>query len=259
MNSLMRRAKSLFAAKAISHLERVKLPSPLPFDGIQFEKRQSMRYRSSFDVFTLIEKARAELVVGQPEQFKIFLLAVMAGLRRNEIDKLEWSAFRWKDGVIRIEATKWFHPKSEHSLGDVEVDGELMDLFRGYQARASGTFVVESKVTPRPEATFEHYRCQSHFEKLVAWLRKKGVRSKTPLHTLRKEFGSQINKREGIYAASQALRHADISTTSQHYLDKKKRVVSGFGHLLKGEEAGSKITHLTGRQRAPQDAEEASR
>ena len=75
-----------------------------------------------------------------------------------------------------------------------------------------------------------------------------------------KEFGSQINKREGIYAASQALRHADISTTSQHYLDKKKRVVSGFGHLLKAEEeAGSKITDFSGRQTAPQGAEEASR
>jgi hypothetical protein len=174
VNSLMRRAKSLFAAKAIRHLERVKLPSPLPFDGIQFEKRQSMRYRSSFDVFALIEKAGAELAAAQPEQFKIFVLAVMAGLRRNEIDKLEWSAFRWKVGVIRIEATKWFHPKSEDSLGDVEADGELMELFRGYRARATGTFVVESKVAPRPEATFEHYRCQSHFEKLLAWLRKKG-------------------------------------------------------------------------------------
>src|ERR1700751_1424109 len=143
----------------------MKLPNPLPFDGIEFEKRQSMRYRSSFDVFGLIEKARGELAAAAPEQFKIFLLAVMARLRRNEIDKLEWPAFRWKDGVIRIEATKWFHPKSEDSLGDVEVVGEVMELFRGYRAKATGTFVVESKVTPRPEATFEHYRCQSHFEK----------------------------------------------------------------------------------------------
>jgi hypothetical protein len=66
--------------------------------------------------------------------------------------------------MIRIEATKWFHPKSEDSLGDVEVDGEVMELFRGYRAKVTGTFVVESKVTPRPEATFEHYRCESHFE-----------------------------------------------------------------------------------------------
>ena len=32
------------------------------------------------------------------------------------------------------------------------------------------------------------------------WLRSKGVRSKTPLHALRKEYGSQINARYGLTA-----------------------------------------------------------
>jgi integrase len=232
VNSFLRRAKSLFAPAVTKHLETVTLPSPLPFDGVAFEPRQSMRYRSSFDVSELIKKARTELAAKKPEQFKILLLAVMAGLRRNEIDKLEWPAFRWNQGVIRIEATEWFHPKSEDSLGDVEVDSEFMELFRGCRAKAKTSFVIESPVKPRPDATFEHYRCQSHFEKLIAWLRAHGVKTKTPLHTLRKEYGSQICDRDGIYAASRALRHADITITSQHYLDQKKRVVSGLGHLL---------------------------
>jgi Phage integrase family len=241
LNSFLRRAKSLFSPEITKHLEAAKLPTPLPFDGISFEKRQSMRYRSNFDVSKLIQKAREELAEGEPEQFKIFLLATMAGLRRNEIDKLEWPAFRWAQGVIRIEATKWFHPKSEDSLGDIEVDPELMTLFRGYRAKATGSFVIESRVQPRPDATFEHYRCQSHFEKLLEWLRARGVKTKAPLHTLRKEFGSQICERDGIYAASRALRHADITITSQHYLDKKKRSISGLGHLLED----SNVTPLT--------------
>ena len=236
VNSFLRRAKSLFSAELTRHLESAKLPSPLPFDGISFEPRQSMKYRSSFDVAGLIAKARTDLSTEEPEQFKIFLLATMAGLRRNEIDKLEWAAFRWEEGLIRIEATRWFHPKSEDSLGDVEVDPELLELFRGYHAKALQNFVIKSRVDPLPDATFDHYRCRSHFEKLCGWLRKKGVKSRTPLHTLRKEFGSQICSREGIYAASRALRHADIAITSQHYVDKKKRVVSGLGHLLEGQD-----------------------
>jgi hypothetical protein len=36
-----------------------------------------------------------ELAAGEPECFKAFVLAVMAGLRRNEIDKLEWARFNW--------------------------------------------------------------------------------------------------------------------------------------------------------------------
>lgn len=249
LNSFLRRAKSLFSPEITKHLEAAKLPTPLPFDGISFEKRQSMRYRSSFNVLKLIQKAREELATGKPEQFKIFLLATMAGLRRNEIDKLEWPAFRWAHGVIRIEATKWFHPKSEDSLGDIEVDPELMTLFRGYRAKATGSFVVESRVNPRPDATFEHYRCQKHFEKLLEWLRAHGVKTKTPLHTLRKEFGSQICDRDGIYAASRALRHADIGITSQHYLDKKKRSISGLGHLLK-DSSITPLTPTTGAKRA---------
>ena len=118
VNSFLRRAKCLFGANVTKHLESVKLPSPLPFDGISFEPRQSQKYRSDFDVAKLIEKARKDLASDKPEQFKIFILAVMAGLRRNEIDKLEWSAFRWEEGLVRIEATRWFHPKSEDSLGD---------------------------------------------------------------------------------------------------------------------------------------------
>jgi hypothetical protein len=71
----------------------------------------------------LLESAREELAVAKPELFKIFLLGAMAGLRRNEVDKLPWSAFRFDEGVISIEATAVFRPKSDGSEGDVVVPG----------------------------------------------------------------------------------------------------------------------------------------
>jgi len=229
VNSLMRQAKSLFSPGVLKFI-RLELPNALPFTGVDFEPRQSMRYRSGFDVEELIEAAQKELPV---EQLKILLLATMAGLRRNEIDKLEWRAFQWSQGRIRIEATRFFHPKSEDSLGDVEIDTELLKLFRGLRARAKSDFVVESDVVPRPDATYSHYRCERLFEALTAWLGDKRIPGNKPLHTLRKEFGSQICAKHGIYLASHALRHADISITSQHYLDKKRRVTVGLGSLLK--------------------------
>ena len=45
---------------------------------------------------------------------------------------------------------------------------------------------------------------------LLTWLRTKDVVSKTPLHALRKEFGSQINAHYGLLAASEQLRHAAL-------------------------------------------------
>ena len=84
-------------------------------------------------------------LLGDPlQELPLGCRAGMVGSRRSEIDLLEWSLFRWDLSVIRIEPTRYFHPKSEDSIGDVQVDSELMDLFRGYRARATGEFVIES-------------------------------------------------------------------------------------------------------------------
>ena len=227
-NSLLRQAKSLFAPDLLAHATIIK-PEKLPFDGVDFYPRESMRYRSSVDIESLIAEAMREL---PQEQLKIFLLATMAGLRRNEIDKLQWQAFRWNDGVIRIEATEHFTPKSADSAGDVAIDKELAAMFRGWRAKATGSFVIEADAQPRTGTTYAHYRAQSDYDALLAWLRSKGVTATKPLHELRKEFGSQLCAKYGIYAASRMLRHADIHITAQHYLDQKERVTLGMGSLL---------------------------
>jgi integrase len=242
VNSLIRQAKSLFSPKILEFIT-LEMPEHRPFEGVAFESRPSMRYRSSFVLEDVIRLAcygdAGEGIAPLPdEQRKIFLLAIMAGLRRNEIDKLEWAAFRWEDCTIRIEATANFHPKSEDSAGDIEVDSELMSAFRGFHAKATNSkgFVIESTVAVRSEASYSHYRCQREFDALMVWLRANGVTGQRPLHTLRKEFGSQMCALHGIYAASHALRHGDITITSQHYLDKRKRSSPGLGRLM---EAGS--------------------
>jgi integrase len=232
VNSFLRRARSLFSQKITHHL-MVELPDPLPFSDVSFEPRQSLKYRSNIDVQKLITAAKGELSESEPECFKIFLLAVMVGLRRREIDLLEWSSFRWDACMIRIEPTEYFLPKTEDSIGDVPVDPELMEVFRRYRARRPrDRFVIMAPGVPKPGVTYMHYRCQKHFERLTAWLRKKGVREYRPIHMLRKEFGSQINALYGIHAASRALRHADIAVTNQFYADSQARVRLGLGHLL---------------------------
>src|SRR4029077_589518 len=80
--------------------------------------------------------------------------------------------------------------------------------------------------------TYAHYRAQADFDALTGWLRAKDVTAIKPLHELRKEFGSQLCAKYGIYAASRMLRHADIRVTAQHYLDTKERVTIGMGNLL---------------------------
>jgi integrase len=227
-NSIMRQAKSLFSPDLLEYVT-LHRPDKLPFDGVPFYERESQRYRSKIDIEALIQSAMREL---QQEELKIFLLATMAGLRRNEIDKLHWSAFRWNDGVIRIEETEHFAPKSSDGAGDVPIDEELLAMFRGWHAKATSAFVIEANAEPRSATTYAHYRAQSDFDALGVWLRAKGVTATKPLHELRKEFGSQICAKAGIFAASRMLRHSDIRVTAEHYLDQKERVTIGMGNLL---------------------------
>lgn len=63
--------------------------------------------------------------------------------------------------------------------------------------------MIESPFEPRPNARYSHYRCEAVFKRLGDWLHAHGVRSRKPLHELRKEFGSRICSQAGIYTASQ--------------------------------------------------------
>ncbi len=40
--------------------------------------------------------------------------------------------------MIRIQPTNFFHPKSEDSIGDIEIDDEIVAIFREYRATVNG-------------------------------------------------------------------------------------------------------------------------
>ena len=76
------------------------------------------------------------------------------------------------------------------------------------------------------------YRCEATQKVLIHWLRKNGVPGLRPIHTMRKEIGSIIASRDGIFKASRYLRHSDIGITSKLYADVKTPVSAGLGALL---------------------------
>ncbi len=228
--SLIRCARALFSEKARKFASvEYALPEPIPFAGVELPKKGNTTYQSKIDAATLIENARRELV-GEP--FKIFTLALLCGLRKREIDLLTWGQVDLEKGVIRIERTAYFTPKSEDSAGALDLDPELQALLRGWRAQAAGEFVIESTRPPRHEASRVNYRCTPHFDRLYAWLRDQGITARKPLHELRKELGAVLASQQGIYAAQAVLRHAQISTTAAYYTDKKRRITGGLGALL---------------------------
>jgi integrase len=237
VNSYIRYCRSLFSVKVMPYLlEELELPEKIPFHDVALYKRESMKYTSSFDIVKLSMKARDELMgIEKDQQWLIYLLAASAGLRRNEIDKLTWRQINFDNNTISVAATKYFKPKSENSGTLVSIDSDLTDMLRGYRARIKGEFVIEETVAPRLKSKIAHYRANRHFNALNIWLKENGVDDQKPLHTLRKEAGSLVNEKDGLYAASHFLRHADIQVTAAHYVDNKKTITSGLGAIMAGK------------------------
>lgn len=238
VNSMIRSARSLFSNRKgrLKHvLSKLTMPEPWPFAGVTLEEEGTMRYVSKVDASQLIKSAKRDLAADpkRKEEFKIFCLGLLAGLRKREIDTLLWEQVKFDLGLIHICRTQYFEPKSKESEANVDVERELLELLRTWQAEATGEFVIESKGRARYHKTrWNYYRAEDHFRALYVWLEKQGIKDNKKLHTLRKELGSILANEQGIFAAQQVLRHAHIQTTSRHYADKRRSITAGLGALL---------------------------
>jgi integrase len=239
-NSILRRSAALFTT---DRLERAGLTGIAnPFAKIKPFPAGDHRYRGGIDPAKIFKVALFELA-DKPELLKALTLGLCCGLRRNEIDKLEWNAFDFDQSLVRVGPTAVLHVKGKR-IGEVAVEPEILGLFRGWHAKANGSFVLESEVQARPTCSYNHYRCASTFAALSEWLRKAGVTSRNPVHELRKMFGSQIYLAYDLLAASVALRHSNVATTAGHYLVKRPRVTVGFGALVTPENVVAMPTQI---------------
>jgi integrase len=236
LNSILRNSKALVSKKIKPFVaQELKLPEPLWFEGISTESEPTLRYRSKIQAEKIIEAAKAEMFDNQPELFKLLLLTLVCGLRRSEADTLLWSQVDLKKGIISIHDTEVKRLKSKDSAGDIALDSELVPLFKTYRQEATGIFVLETPIKSRIKGGPRKggsYRCDATEKALIDWLKKKGVPGPRPIHTLRKEIGSIIASRDGIFKASRYLRHSDIRITSKLYADTKTPVSAGLGSLF---------------------------
>jgi integrase len=237
VNSLLRNAKALLSKKLLPFIrEEIELPSPLFFEGVTAEKEPLLRYKSRIDAAEILRSAKAELEIANPEAYKLLLLTLVFGLRRSEADTLLWAQFDFHKRLLVIEDTDYKRLKSQDSAGEIDLEPELCAIFKSFHEKAEGDFVLENPTRLRiievSERKSRGYRCNETHNFLLDWLRTKGVNDRRPIHTMRKEIGSIIASRDGIWKASRYLRHSDIRITSKLYADKKLPVTAGLGSIL---------------------------
>jgi len=248
VDSNLRSCKSLFAPKVVKWAKHLRLPDPLPFRNLELMTKglSSFRYRSSIDPLALLADAQKELREAKPECYKIFLMALGGGLRRMEIDRLLWSSVLVDRSIIRIEEHEFFSAKSEYSQSDVAVEKELISELLALRQLDDG-YVIRSANAPRNKTSYRYYRAEKDFADLCGWLRGKGVKARSPIHTLRKEFGRLLTEGYGIYAASTALRHSSVQVTAAFYAEDTRRIVpSLLGRKVAGNLPTSQLTPAGG-------------
>ncbi len=223
VNTVIRNARSLFSRRVLRRLKVAipdpNLPAPLPFEGVELlpERESDFHYSSAVNAACLIDAAKVEL---SGNCLIIFLLAICAGLRRNEIDKLLWEHVDLQEGTITVIRTEYNRLKSSSSAGRIKLSDDVFEILRQHhRTQGGGPFVLFSKTKPKPDSVHRHYRCNKDHSRLIAWLRRNGLQNVAcPIHTLRKEFGSALAKSGGIFEASVGLRHSTIGVTRRHYL-----------------------------------------
>lgn len=219
--SYIRCIRALFTADVMSLL-KVKLP-PNPFVGVKLRDPGPQRYHSDLSAEWLLVCAERELRQKHPQQFLALFLCLWAGLRRKEADLLMWEQIDFDGGRIHIRRTEYFEPKTEESERMIDLAQSAVAVIRSFKKGSTSHFVLEGGEA-NPAANWDYYRADKMWRELNAWLKRKGVRHRKAIHSLRKESGSLIAAEFGIEAARQHLGHRDIRTTSSIYTDKKKRV-----------------------------------
>ena len=74
------------------------------------------------DLGKLFNLAQNELLPSKPELYKVFLIAAVSGLRRKEIDWLQWDHIDFEQQIIHVQASTNYELKSAESENQIAID-----------------------------------------------------------------------------------------------------------------------------------------
>ena len=185
-------------------------PETWSFEGLSYLKKEIFfnRVKKSYTLpeVDLIKNTFELMNKLTGDQFTIMALALHFGMRRKEIfySKRKWLDVDSERCSICIEAEGNFKPKgglAGYTAGSPGWGSKILENSEGFDFlvidRARGAEKTMKKVTDAMRD--------------IGWTRQ------SPLHELRKLYGSYLATTKGLYVAQSYLRHTSPQVTSQYY------------------------------------------
>ncbi len=160
------------------------------------------------------ERLRKSADLEERKVWAVYALMRWCGFRNSEVAALRWEwlvrgqkGFLWKFERYQDEAGQWQMPKGRPR--QVPVRTRLLGQLRyALKTRRSGFVIPRAHKT---EAEILTERKINEFVRPFVPDRMKGA------YELRKQYGAQVAKRDGIEVASRNLGHMDLKTTWNYY------------------------------------------
>ena len=225
-NSILRQARSLFAAHIMGAYKELTLPDLAGFMKAPKLKGAVVQYNEPpRAVIEAIGADYPKLRKVDPGAYAAFLLGAFLGLRNNEVSAAEWS---WVEEDA--EGTWWLalatraHWRTKTSRGrNVEIPaGVLAELRAVRGATVEGVAGDPAFLVPAPHKTERGVRM---FRRLNGWLRLKGLDRATytkGFYELRKYFTNRAAWSGGTYRAARAAGNSP-AVVEKYYSDKGGR------------------------------------
>ena len=191
-----------------------------PAKSVRLFRLKTPRYRSDVDAGALVRDAKDQL---SGDGYRTLLLALQFGLRRAEVDRLQWQHIDLVAGQLSVEGTEAGATKTGASERTLDISPGMVAVLAEWKEEAIGDYVVAPLAALRPKR-WSSYRADAAFEEVLRWLRGRGWDSAQPLHQLRKEFGSMVSMNFGVFEASEALGHSDVRVTAALYVAAKRAI-----------------------------------
>lgn len=232
MNSTLAHAQSVFSRAALEDYHELRLPASvrdfadaLPVAARRQEEPQPLTATLVADLLAKVEGLKAE----SPAAWVVFELMLWGGLRNVDALHARRSWLVREDAGYRLSMvpTEDYTPKGRS--GSVVLPHNVVEEILALPQASAARIVelpTEGKrddpyLVPAATKTLRHNAC---YRTLNDWLKKHGVdeeASKTA-YRLRKYFLRKVADQQGRLMAQLAGRHADQSTTDDHYIGAPK-------------------------------------